>query len=114
MLATEIAGRFGQEPSKLAVFRNPAGGTVSLMLMHSAIVLDAKGHHELMQALAFPPLFEVTPEGTRVVGAAGCTVCGENPPVATVRERAGVRCRSKNILFRTALAIARRSKKGRR
>lgn len=104
VLHTTIRGKFGKEPATLEVFGNRISGTVSLMPSRQAIVLDAAGQRALARAL--------WPAGP--AGADDCAVCGTNPPVATVRERATVRCRSKNILFRTALAIARRKGKARR
>ncbi|MBI5771904.1 MAG: hypothetical protein HZA93_29295 [Verrucomicrobia bacterium] len=55
VLHTSVAGRFGTEPATLEIFRNRISGTISLLPSHQGIVLDARGWHALLQALAWPP-----------------------------------------------------------
>lgn len=57
ILITPVAGRYGKNPAVLDVFRNLASGVVTIAPRQpaAAVVLDAAGHHELLQALAFPP-----------------------------------------------------------
>lgn len=92
MRSVTIKGLYGNGPAAVVVHRHPPAQMVQIQCSHPSVLLDAAGHHELLQALAFPPAQPATPRAADAVEDRGiptseccdveilsglCSQCGE-------------------------------------
>ena len=54
MSSVTIKGTYGSGPAAVVVHRHPPAQMVQIQCSHPSVLLDAAGHHELLEALANP------------------------------------------------------------
>lgn len=79
---TRIPGFYARDVAEIVVTRDIPSGHVRINLGAPSVTLDAAGHHELLQALAFPP---AQPDAATPAAAVGTAT----PPTAADLVRDG-------------------------
>lgn len=63
MKSVTIKGVYAQGEAAVVVHRHPPAQMVQIQCSHPSVLLDAAGHHELLQALALPAKLPAPVEG---------------------------------------------------